>query len=389
MSDLFIVRMLAPLANARRRSLIRRLYPNPLDFVRRAYLHLEHTVLKRRRVLTLPVRAKLNTGYTCNLRCPLCPTGRYQPAPSGRLTTAMARSLLSRLKKVRTLSLFGWAEPFLNPDIFEVIDLLKKDHKKVAIDSNLSIKNTQVVEKLAQTPIDTLSVSLDGADEESYSKYRIGGSFELVIRNIRRLKASLNGPRRIQWQYIVSRKNHHLVEKAKALGKELGVEMYFMDIGMYNEMFYESSDRLKREWWTDEQRERLEKPPQKPSSASCMFLYNDPFIDFNGDVYPCCHAPYAPKEAVEAGFKNVFGNLHDNSLKEIWNNSDYQAARSLFSGRGAPNESAKPICLRCKVYLERNPASSDARLPIFNGDTSSKVALHPAPNGSRLELPIP
>jgi hypothetical protein len=42
-----------------------------------------------------------------------------------------------------------------------------------------------------------------------------------------------------------------------------------MDIGMYNDMFYESTDDLKREWWTDEQLAQHEKPQAK-TSESCM-----------------------------------------------------------------------------------------------------------------------
>lgn len=366
--DLSILRkVLSPLANSHGRKLIGIHYRNPLRLLRRVYLHLEHTTFRHSKVFMLPPQIKLNTGYECNLKCPLCPTGRRDPRPSGQLTIAAIKSFLPHLKAAGNVELFGWGEPFLNREIFEIITLLKENRKFVQIDTNLSIANSKIIERIAESPIDLLTVSLDGANEESYSQYRIGGSFDLVIRNIRQLRSSKHGPRRIQWQFLVSRKNHDFMDKARILSEELGVEMLLSDIGMYNAMFYESSDAVKHEWWTEEQIQRLSKPPQNSCLEVCMYMYNDPFIDFNGDVYPCCHAPHAPKMAVQAGFQNVFGNLYKDTLGKIWNNNHFQAARSLFNGRSYPDCAVKPICLCCRAYLKRNPTSSDSELLIFNG----------------------
>ena len=369
----------------RRRSLM--MYgTHPVRLTRWVYSELLRTALRTNRSLMFPSRINLNTGYLCNLKCPLCPTGRRDAYPTGQLTVAMARTLLVRLSPIGIVSLFGWAEPFLNREIFDIVKLLKANGKCVSIDSNLSIKDMRIVEKIAKCPVDLLSVSLDGADQESYSQYRVGGSFDLVVRNIRYLRASGQGPRHIRWQYIVSRKNHALVERAKRLSKELGVEICFIDIGMYNQMFYESTEEVKREWWTEDQMARLAQPPRKPARDVCGWLCNDPFIDPDGRVYPCCHAAYAPKEVVEEGYQNVFGNLHTSTLGEIWNNGLYQSARSAFTGRPSGQKDLKPICLRCKVYLERQPAGSRPQLLPFTGEQqltpiSSKSATNYEPVG--------
>ena len=38
-----------------------------------------------------------------------------------------------------------------------------------------------------ENKVDTLIVSLDGSDQKTYSSYRIGGNFDTVISNIRKL----------------------------------------------------------------------------------------------------------------------------------------------------------------------------------------------------------
>ena len=370
-------RLLDPVIDIQKRRRFPSLYAtHPLRLLRRTYLHLERTLIKSNKVLMLPVRVKLNTGYSCNLKCPLCATGRRDPRPSsGQLTLAGTRSLLPRLTSVEIVSLFGWGEPFLNREIFDIIDLLKLQGKFVSIDSHLSIKDTAVIERLAKCPIDLLTVSLDGADEASYATYRFGGSFELVIRNLRMLMASNQGPRRIRWQYIVSRKNQAFIERARELSKELGVEMFVFDIGMYNEMFYEASESVKREWWTDEQMARIAQAGEASRNDTCMYMYDDPYVDFDGNVYPCCHAPNAPKELTTSGFQNVFGSLRTHTLRQIWNNGYYQAARSLFSGRGHHAGAVKPICLRCRAYLKRLPGAAQADLLQFDPEPELLIQL--------------
>lgn len=326
---------------------------------------MEKRWFKHRRVSCGPVRIKINTGYRCNLRCPLCPSGLKVPGNSGDLTLEDARFLLSRLGRFYHVSLFGWAESFLVQDVFEIIALLKRNGKSIDIDSNLNIAKEEVVEAIANSELDLLSVSLDGVDQESYSTYRYAGSFDLVIRNIKRLRAAPKGPKKIEWQYLVSKKNIEHVKRAKAMAEELGISICLQDIGMYLDMFCENASQLERQWRTDEQIERMGKFC-KPGEV-CGYMYNDPFIDPDGRVYPCCNAARAPEALLDKGYENVFGNLHDDNLFEIWNNEYYQMMRRLFAGRKCEGNQVKPICLMCKVYLDSMGMNPDWR-PTFIGD---------------------
>jgi radical SAM protein with 4Fe4S-binding SPASM domain len=326
---------------------------------------MEKRWFKHRRVLCGPVRIKINTGYRCNLRCPLCPSGLKVPGNSGDLTLEDARFLLSRLGRFYYVSLFGWSESFLVRDIFEIIALLKRNGKTIDIDSNLNIAKEEIVEAIANSELDLLSVSLDGVDQDSYSEYRHGGCFDLVIRNIKRLRAAPTGPKKIEWQYLVSKKNIQHVERAKAMAEELGISICIQGIGMYLDMFYKNTSELEREWRSDEQIERM-RSFCRPDEV-CTYMYNDPFVDPDGRVYPCCNAARAPEALLENGYENVFGNLHDGTLFEIWNNEYYQMMRRLFAGRKCEGNQVKPICLMCKVYLDSRGINPNWR-PTFNGD---------------------
>lgn len=332
--------------------------------MRRFYLYVEKRWFKRSRVLCGPVRVKINTGYRCNLRCPLCPSGRKEPPNSEDLTINDVRFFLTRLGRFYYVSLFGWSESFLVRDIFKIISFLKENRKIIDIDSNLNITKEEIVKQIEESELDLLSISLDGVDQESYEQYRYGGSFDLVIRNIERLRAAPTGPKKIEWQYLVTKKNIQHIERAKAMAAELGIPIRFQDIGMYLDMFYRNTSQLERQWLTDEQMERM-RCFSKPGEV-CQYMYNDPFVDTDGRVYPCCNAARAPQSLLDKGYENVFGDLKRNTLKEIWNNEYYQMMRCLFAWRNYRGKEVKPICLMCKVYLDSRGIAPDDR-PVFDG----------------------
>lgn len=51
----------------------------------------------------------------------------------------------------------------------------------------------------------------------------------------------------------------------------------------------------------------------------CNYLLDEPYIDANGDVYPCC-----------ANGQYNIGNVYESSFDEIWNNIYYSGLRELF-----------------------------------------------------------
>jgi len=344
--------------------LILLLISEPGPTIRRIYLIIERKYLKNAKVICEPVIVKINTGYKCNLHCPLCPTGRNEKKKIGDLKLDEAEFIVNRIGKAYRIQLFGWGEPYLNNEIFQIISFLKRSNKYIRIDSNLNINNDKILDSIAKSNIDELSVSLDGIDQKSYSEYRYGGSFDIVFRNLLKLIKSPCKPKIIIWQYLVSKKNIEYVERAKIIAQKNNICIRFSDIGMYQDMFYYNSKRLEHEWRTEEQIGRMKNFCK--IGEVCKYMYNDPFIDPDGKVYPCCNAARVPVFLLEKGYENVFGNLHKNTLFEIWNNEYYQCIRKLFAGRKYSNAKIKPICLACKVYLDSRGLNSN-EMPLFDG----------------------
>jgi radical SAM protein with 4Fe4S-binding SPASM domain len=79
-----------------------------------------------------------------------------------------------------------------------------------------------------------------------------------------------------------------------------------------------------------------EKKPKK--SFKCDLLWTETVINWDGSILPCCSV---------FDEKYSFGNIKENSFKEIWNNDKYLSARSDVLGR--KNDKVKTICRICKA----------------------------------------
>ena len=90
----------------------------------------------------------------------------------------------------------------------------------------MRVNFNSVTDKQLQALVDYrfafLSISIDGASQESYAQYRIGGDFDQVISNINRLQEikRAKGQERpwLQWQYVINEYNELEVGKAKTPG---------------------------------------------------------------------------------------------------------------------------------------------------------------------------
>jgi len=82
----------------------------------------------------------------------------------------------------------------------------------------------------------------------------------------------------------------------------------------------------------------------------CNYLLDEPYIDANGDVFPCC-----------ANGQYNIGNVYETSFDEIWNNKFYSGLRKLFRKGHIPQ-----YCKDC-LYLRNNYLNDVEVLDIDEG----------------------
>lgn len=303
--------------------------------------------------IPLPTAAVIDPVNICNLGCHLCPTGqKHLNYPQSCMSFENFKTIISRFPELKTLELYNWGEPFLNPEIFDMITYTKEKKIFTQIHTNLSLKRDDSFFKtLALNSPHKLIISLDGASTESYQTFRVRGDFDLVIENIRKIRSfqkEYGTTSFIQWKYIVNAFNEHEIGQAKAIAEQIGVRIKFVPMSLGDDMIdlhhQEDLGSRKKKWLPVNNNYVL---PQYRSDSSiqskgaCTFLFQTIVINPDGGVFPCCYA---------TDKKFVFGNLIQETLEDIWYNEKYERSRSLFTGKTCVNNSCTTICDLCHNF---------------------------------------
>lgn len=288
-----------------------------------------------------PFTVSIEPTTSCNLRCPECPSGlRKFTRDTGMISLELYQEIINQLHKdLFYLILYFQGEPYLHPLFFKMVQYARERKIYTATSTNAHFLTDQLAKKTVESGLDRLIISLDGLDQETYEKYRVGGSLEKVMegtRNLVKWKKELDKKTPyIILQFIVFRTNEHQVEKVKALARELGVDKLELKTAQVYD--YEEGNPLIPE---NERFSRYKKIPggnfqiNNPLNNHCLRMWRGCVITWDGLVVPCCF----DKDA-----EHRMGDLKKQSFKEIWRGKAYEEFRKrLFTARKGID-----ICRNC------------------------------------------
>jgi MoaA/NifB/PqqE/SkfB family radical SAM enzyme len=288
----------------------------------------------------------------CNLNCPLCPTGQDRRDRSkGKMSFENFRKIIDELGAyLYRVDLHNWGEPLLNDQIYRMISYARDNNIEARVSSNLNVIDEVKAEKLVKSGLDVLIVSLDGASQETYVQYRVGGRFDKVtsgIKMITELKTKLSTSKPfIIWQFLVMRHNEHEISLIKDSARELGVnqvDMWAIHCDMGREIFWDDKTRFEKtaKWLPRNEKfcvYDLTTGARKNRPKTCNFLWIQSAINWNGSVSPCC-ALYDEKYD--------FGNAFDISFTKVWNNDKYRQARKIVRTKKTNKSDLQNVCSCC------------------------------------------
>lgn len=283
----------------------------------------------------------------CNLRCPFCPTGQKRDVRSkAKLSFEDFKAVIDKLGPYLIhIDLVNWGEPLLNDQVFEMVSYAKRYHIDLKIDSNLNHLDEKNAKKIVLSGLDKIVVSIDGLTEETYSKYRVGGSFQTAMDNLKILLKKRKELKKmtpyITWQFLVFRHNEGEIEKAISLGKKLGVDHVgitkaFIGNREWIPLNPDYSNYSVEEKNNDDLTYNYFKPV---SSTFCSWPWEAIAINSNVSVSVCC--------SVEEE-KDDFGDIFDRPFEDFWNSEKYLAARGYIGGQNKNVINSDNICFGCR-----------------------------------------
>jgi MoaA/NifB/PqqE/SkfB family radical SAM enzyme len=288
-----------------------------------------------------PFAISIEPTTSCNLGCPECPSGLKQfSRPTGKLSLENNLRVLEQLKgRLQHINYYFQGEPFIHGQFLELVKQAKKFNVYVSTSTNAHFITTEVAEKIMQSGLDQLIISIDGTTQETYEQYRIHGKISKVLEASRLLveakKCAGKGPHLV-FQFLVVAPNEHQVDNVLTLAKEMNIdEVRFKTAQLYN---YENGNPLmpKNEKYSRYVLGKNGKFKLKYTITNkCWRMWSSCVFTWDLRVVPCCF----DKDAA-----HVLGNLDaTTSFKTIWNGNRYQNFRKqLFVDR-----SKIAICTNC------------------------------------------
>lgn len=326
-----------------------------LTWKRLANLYLNRYEVRRVRPVlrSRPSRLVIEPTNVCNLRCPYCHTGagRFGRRPAMMGLECYLKLLDEIGAYLLLIEVFNWGESMLHPDLPAIVAAASARGIATRVNTNLSIPFTmRDAERLVESGLTELFVSIDGATQEVYERYRVGGDLAKVIRNCRlvadakrRLGKELP---HLTLQFLQFPCNADEGEAMRRLAAALDMRLLAFRGAVPDPEWARQSG------W----------PPWFLSHAPgpCPFLWGQPVLTVEGNLAPCRGVFQSFDDFTHLAAGPAEGGAQN--FQEAWNHERYRVARGLFRRRsGSPAERRLP-CYECPttIFYERWRAHREA-----------------------------
>jgi len=257
--------------------------------------------------------------FDCNLRCSYCyrtkVRSHLQERPRLMDWDTFTRIVDQAPRSVETIQLCGMGEPTMHPRLCDMIEYIARHGKRPSMFSNGTLLKGELLERLVQTPLAVLNVSIE-PDEQTCREYR-GIDLETIRTNIRQFLAAKRPSTDVKVRMVAHPGNVELVAKA---AEEWRKEVQGVKVGrMINMKEGHHTNFTCMEPW-----------------AANLFVFTD------GKMSPC---------AMDMFKDLVIGDIHEQTFDEILRGPAYRDILEKFV-RGIPPS----LCAECsEVRVEGVP----------------------------------
>lgn len=288
-----------------------------------------------------PESLSVEPTTNCNLGCLECPVGvNSLNRPLGNISTKLYKKVINEIGKyIYHLNLYFQGEPFLNPNIFELIEFAHSKKIYVTISTNGHYLSENIVNRIIDSKLDKIIVSLDGLTQESYEKYRKKGNLDSVLIGLKRLSVAKKKKNSkfpyIEVQFIAFRHNEHEIQNIQSFFKDIEIQKIAI-----KKAFIEDTEDPKKLLPKNENYLRYKKNKKGQYFIKsklwnkCWRSWHSVVITWDGKLAPCCF----DKDA-----KYSFGNVSKSSFKQLWDNNNAQ----IFRAQILKDRNQTDICTNC------------------------------------------
>ena len=323
----------------------------------------------------MPKIAQIEITRKCNLSCTMCPRTRSLNSPTTyadhrKLSDFWNREidfdyyqrLIEDNPSFDSIIFHGIGEPLMHPSFLKVLQAHRKyPLVETSFFTNGMLLDIDISHALIKNQISLVTFSIDGSNPNLYEKIRSSGRLNKVIHHIQQLQTlkqkKISTLPQIAFHITLCKENHEQIPGIIDMARRLQVTeinisaiepsdkliIHYQnnpldlvaDVNLWKSLAQQNGQRLV----CTGLELKFEKHTQHNQKGFCLWLWMGVYISVEGIVLPCCHLTDIRHYAL--------GNIHTESLSNIWNNSIYQSIRTgILTG--------KPVfetCLNCPYFL--------------------------------------
>ena len=298
----------------------------------------KETFLKK----ALPSFISVEPANFCQLLCPECPVGQLKGRrhPAQFINNSLFEKLIDELKTTLIHVIFYFqGEPLLNKHLPELIKYAHDAGIYTSTSTNAQALDAGTAKALVESGLDKLIVSIDGATQDVYETYRVGGKLEKALEGVKQIaerkKKLHSATPLLEIQFLVLKTNEHQMDEMKTLSKQLGADkLTFKTAQLYD---FENGHELltsKKKYARYEKRKDGKYYIKAKQANRCWRLWSGGVVSANGDILPCCF---------DKNSDFPFGNINEKPFATCW----HSGKASAFRKKLLQNRKQFEMCRNC------------------------------------------
>lgn len=269
------------------------------------------TIVRSRCLKKYPTDLNFELTTRCNSRCAYCAREmviKKGIRNVGDIDFGLIKQVINEFSRIPEKNLkvspVGLGEPLLHPKFFDTMSLIRNrlPDAFVHADTNAIALDEKSAEKLINSGLDLLIVSVNAHDKETYKKINIVDKFDEVVSNVKTLlNLKGNRPPSVVVQLLDIDVNRPHFEEFRNFWEPLlndNDELYFRPFNDFGGSI--SLDDFVSDYYKGER-------------YPCPSMFSTLTIDKDGFVFPCCMGfVHGPKSDI------CLGNINEKSVGEIY-----------------------------------------------------------------------
>lgn len=307
------------------------------------------------RVLSYPLTVYFESTRRCNLTCFMCPH-TFQQVDQHDAEPQLLDKLIDWLQTCDMFWFNGLGETLLREDFPQLLAKLPC-WMPVSLYTNGTLLDDATRRLVVQRPLERMRVSIDSMNDDLYQSIRGARLLASVRRNLKelqQLKAARGQEKpRVEIAMTVMRRNVHELPAMIELAAELGAST--LALARFTAFRREVADESM--WWQKEQYNQAIIQAQSVADRlgieldhPGLFVEDDQINGVQQADRRHCLEPWNFLYIMNTGHVNgctmpapVLGDLHRQSMAEIWNGKGFRAWRTIVN----TNANTIEFCTRC------------------------------------------